>query len=148
MCDANAPGHLDLDELIQRFHKKVDVTIRFFNDETCSVVLSWKDATYSEPIDQGRRVPPRNVYAFAPAPFILTTIQVLPVSSKPTLSCGEITHVWGDVVGDHPELGLGQRKSLERLPAGLRVGEWIHSRIRAVQHAFDAELSDARRDLP
>jgi len=34
-------------------------------------VFSWKDATSSEPIDQGRRVPPRNVYAFACALFIL-----------------------------------------------------------------------------
>lgn len=77
----------------------------------------------------------------------VTSVQMLAPGVESTLLCREITHVWGDVVRDQPELGCCQRKSLERLPASLRVGERAHSRIRAVQDALRAELADAHRDL-
>jgi hypothetical protein len=38
-------------------------------------------------------------------PFAASS-QVLPLSPKPTLLCGKITHEWGDVARDQPELGL------------------------------------------
>jgi hypothetical protein len=57
--------------MIQRFHAKVDVIFGLFNGESCSVVFSWKETPSSEPIDQGRGVPPGNVYALACAPFFL-----------------------------------------------------------------------------
>ena len=42
----------------QRFHREANATIGFFNDESCSVVFSREETTSSEPIYQGRRVPP------------------------------------------------------------------------------------------
>ena len=62
------------------------------------------------------------------------------------LSLCEITHVRRDVVRDDAEFGVGQRESLERGPARLRVRERARRRVRAIQYALDADLSDARRD--
>src|SRR4029079_17998990 len=57
------------------------------------------------------------------------------------------THVGRDVVRDDTKLRLAERDSSECRPAGARESIGACSRIRSVQNAPDANLTNTRRDL-